>query len=101
MQMESLQGLATRKKDKLKEPDDYKVVLFNDDWTTMDFVVGILMQIFHKTYDDAERIMFNVHKTGRGIAGVYAKDVAETKVLQVSEAAVKSGFPLRCVAEKV
>ncbi|MDR2510365.1 MAG: ATP-dependent Clp protease adaptor ClpS [Spirochaetaceae bacterium] len=92
---------ATRKKEKFKEPDDYKVILLNDDWTSMEFVIYILMTVFNKNEEDAERTMLNVHNHGRGIAGVYIFDIAQTKAAQVHQLAAKNNFPLRCVLEKV
>jgi ATP-dependent Clp protease adaptor protein ClpS len=73
--------------------------MHNDDYTTMDFVVAVLVVIFGKPFDEAERIMLNVHRKGVGICGVYTEEVAETKVAQVHERAQESGFPLRCSME--
>lgn len=91
---------AVRKKRKLKEPEDYKVIFLNDDWTPMDFVVAVLMDIFHKNSNDAERIMLDVHNRGRGVAGVYPFDIANTKAGQVHELAARNEYPLACVVEK-
>ncbi|MDR1904544.1 MAG: ATP-dependent Clp protease adapter ClpS [Treponema sp.] len=91
---------SVKKKEKLKEPDDYRVVLLNDNYTTMDFVVEILMSIFHKNEEDAERIMLDVHRKGRGIVGVYTLDIAQTKANQVHMLAREREFPLRCIVEK-
>ncbi|MDR2468275.1 MAG: ATP-dependent Clp protease adapter ClpS [Spirochaetaceae bacterium] len=90
---------AERQKDKLKKPQDYKVVLLNDDWTSMDFVVDILKIIFHKNDQEAERTMLEVHRNGRGVAGVYTFDIARTKAEQVHCLAAKKNFPLKCVLE--
>ena len=84
----------------VKEPDMYKVVMLNDDFTTMDFVVEILIDIFGKSEAEARKIMFAVHKQGRGVAGVYVYDIAVSKIAQVDEAAKKKGFPLKCIVEK-
>ena len=84
----------------LQEPPMYKVLLLNDDYTTMDFVVEILMYVFHKSIETATQIMLNVHRDGRGICGVYTYDVAETKVLTVEALARERGFPLKCAMEK-
>jgi len=77
------------------------VILLNDDFTTMEFVVEVLMDIFHKNTDDAFRIMLDVHKKGRGIVGVYTWDIAVTKTEQVHAAASANDFPLRCTVEPV
>jgi len=87
-------------RDKITEPPMYKVLLHNDDYTTMEFVVEILMSIFHKTIEDATRIMLNVHKTGQGICGIYTFEVAETKVETTRELAMERGFPLKSSFEK-
>ena len=78
----------------------YKVYLLNDDYTTMDFVVEILMKIFHKSYDEAQRIMLQIHEQGQGLCGVYSYEIAETKVMQVHQSAKKSGFPLKATMEE-
>jgi ATP-dependent Clp protease adaptor protein ClpS len=92
---------ASRRKEKLKEPEEFRVILLNDDYTTMDFVVEVLMRIFHKTEDDAIRIMSNVHEQGRGIVGQYPQDIARTKADQVHAMAREQQFPLKCVLEPV
>ena len=84
----------------LKEPDLYKVVMLNDNYTTMEFVVEILIDIFGKTEAEARKIMLAVHKQGRGVAGIYVYDIAVSKIAQVDEAARKRGFPLKCIVEK-
>ena len=84
----------------LKEPDLYKVVMLNDNYTTMDFVVEILIDIFGKTEAEARKIMLAIHKQGRGTAGIYVYDIAVSKIAQVDEAAKKKGFPLKCIVEK-
>lgn len=86
--------------EKFKEPGKFRVILLNDHYTTMDFVVEILIRIFHKDRDDANRIMLDVHSKGRGIVGVYTYDIAQTKVNQVDAAAREQEFPLRCIVEK-
>jgi len=83
-----------------KEPTLYKVVLLNDDYTTMEFVVEVLMSVFQKTASEAYQIMMNVHVNGRGIAGVYPWEVAETKAETVISTARESGFPLQAVTEE-
>ena len=87
---------ATRDVERLKEPDDYRVILLNDDYTTMDFVVEILMRIFHKNEEEANRIMLDVHRKGWGMVGAYAWDIAVTKQEQVHRLAREHQFPLRC-----
>jgi ATP-dependent Clp protease adaptor protein ClpS len=82
-------------------PDEFRVVLLNDDYTTMDFVVSVLVSIFHKSIPDATLIMLDVHRKGRGVVGTYSYDIAVTKVNQVHALARESQFPLRCVVEKV
>jgi ATP-dependent Clp protease adaptor protein ClpS len=84
----------------LKHPKKYKVYLLNDDYTSMDFVVDILMSIFHKSYEDAERIMLEIHKKDRGLCGIYTHEIAETKVMQVIKKAKDSGFPLKATMEE-
>ncbi|MCL2006618.1 MAG: ATP-dependent Clp protease adapter ClpS [Treponema sp.] len=93
--------LLSRDENELKEPEDYVVVLLNDHYTTMEFVVEILMQIFHKDTREANAIMLNVHNKGRGIVGVYTWDIAQTKANQVHAKAKQSNYPLKCVVEEV
>jgi ATP-dependent Clp protease adaptor protein ClpS len=83
----------------VKEPPMFKVLLLNDHYTTMEFVVTVLEQVFHKTADEAMQIMLAVHKAGKGLAGTYPREVAETKVAIVQHLARKEGFPLQCVME--
>jgi ATP-dependent Clp protease adaptor protein ClpS len=90
---------AIRKKEKLKEPEDFRVILLNDHFTTMDFVVEVLITIFHKNQLEAERIMLDVHQKGRGIVGHYSWDIAQTKANQVHALARQHDFPLRCIVE--
>lgn len=91
--------LALEKRPKTQKPRRYKVLLHNDDYTTQVFVVGVLVKFFHKTETEATHIMLSVHHKGHGVAGVYPRDVAETKVDQVHEFARKHGMPLRLTAE--
>ena len=86
-------------KPKTKKPTLFKVLLHNDDHTTMHFVVEILESVFHKSPAEAYRIMMHVHTQGVGIAGVYPFEVAETKVVMVDERAKDAGHPLRCSLE--
>jgi ATP-dependent Clp protease adaptor protein ClpS len=84
---------------KLKEPDMYKVVLHNDDYTTKEFVVEVLQTVFKKPAIEATKIMMDVHKKGRGVVGVYTWDIAQTKVAQVHRLAKEQEFPLKCTIE--
>ncbi len=84
----------------VREPRNYRVLLHNDDYTTMEFVVDILITVFHKTPAEADAIMLAVHEKGLGSCGVYTEEVAETKVAQVHDKARKAGFPLRCSMEE-
>ncbi len=82
------------------EPKMYRVILHNDHYTTMDFVVTVLMKIFHKPAAEATKIMLDVHKKGKGICGVYTYDIALTKVRQVEKMAKENEFPLKCSTEE-
>ncbi len=93
-------GVATRDKQEIQEPSLYKVLLHNDDYTTMDFVIMVLETVFSKKNSEATRIMMNVHQQGIGIAGVYTRDIAETKVAIVHDIARKNEYPLKCSLEK-
>jgi ATP-dependent Clp protease adaptor protein ClpS len=93
-------GLATVTRSKVARPDRFKVVLYNDDYTPMEFVVSLLEKIFGKGPTAATQIMLAIHRTGLGIAGVYVLDVAETKVAAVHQAAERRGYPLRSGVEK-
>ena len=96
-----LQGaILTEDVTETKEPPRYKVLLHNDDYTTMEFVVSILQNIFHRSKQDATKIMLNVHNDGVGIAGVYSREICETKIAIVHELAKKNEYPLRCTLEK-
>ena len=85
---------------KPQKPPMFKVLLHNDDYTTMDFVVMVLQTVFHKNTEEATRIMLNVHHQGIGIAGIYTREIAETKVAIVHQMAKQHQFPLRCSLEK-
>ena len=84
----------------LKEPDMYKVVLHNDDYTTREFVVEVLQIVFHKPAIEATKIMMDVHKKGKGVVGAYTWDIAQTKVAQVHQLAKESEYPLKCTIEE-
>lgn len=91
-------GVSSRPR--LEEPRMFRVILHNDHYTTMDFVVAVLMQVFHKTAAEAAKIMLDVHSKGAGVCGVYIYDIAVTKVSQVHQMARKQEFPLRCSYEE-
>ncbi len=93
--------IKERIREEVKEPEMYRVILLNDDYTTTDFVVEILVSIFHKSPIEAAKIMMDVHKKGRGIVGLYTFDIAATKIAQVHMKARESEYPLKCVMEKV
>lgn len=94
------ESVSTDTLDDVREPSMYRVLLHNDDYTTMEFVVEILMVVFNKTAETAMEIMLNVHRQGIGICGVYTYEVAETKVETVSRLAEENGFPLKCTMEE-
>ncbi len=100
-QPEGRTGLATktRAKPRLQPPSMWKVILHNDDYTTQEFVVFVLTAIFHKSEGEATRIMLAVHRQGKGIAGLYTRDLAETKIVQVSALAEQREYPLLCTME--
>jgi ATP-dependent Clp protease adaptor protein ClpS len=93
-------AVRERVQPKKQIPKQYKVLLLNDDYSTMDFVVDVLENVFQKTPAEAYRIMMQVHLNGSGIAGVYPWDIAETKVETVTEMARSAGFPLRAAIEE-
>ena len=93
-------GVATKTRPKVKKPSMYKVLMLNDDYTPMEFVVQVLEQFFSKAHEDAIRIMLHVHQRGVGVCGVYTYEVAETKVTQVIDYARKNQHPLQCTLEK-
>ena len=93
-------GTATKVRPKTKRPSLYRVLLLNDDYTPMEFVIAVLQEVFAKSPEDAFQIMMHVHKSGVGECGVYPFEVAETKVMRVMDAAQKNQHPLQCVMEK-
>ena len=84
----------------LQEPKKYKVFLLNDDFSTMDFVIEVLIKVFRKSADEASTIMLNIHNKGREICGSYSHEIAYTKVAQVKSMAREKGFPLKAVMEE-
>ncbi|MEO5365392.1 MAG: ATP-dependent Clp protease adapter ClpS [Magnetococcus sp. WYHC-3] len=91
---------ATRTAPKTGEPPLFKVVLLNDDFTPMDFVVDLIMRFFHKNVEEATRIMLSIHHQGKGICGVFPREIAETKALQVNHHARSHHHPLKCELER-
>ena len=91
---------ATRTRERAARPPRFKVLLFNDDYTPMEFVVGVLEKVFRKSPAEATQLMLQIHRSGLGIAGVYVLEVAETKVATVHRLAEERGYPLRAGVEK-
>ena len=90
-----------KRRTKIKRPPMFRVVMHNDDYTTMEFVVEALTRVFRKTPTEANRIMLHIHFKGAGVCGSYPYEIAETKVSKVHSMARREGFPLRCTVEKV
>ncbi|MCX7709425.1 MAG: ATP-dependent Clp protease adapter ClpS [Clostridia bacterium] len=86
---------------KLQKPRMYRVILLNDDYTTMEFVVEVLVTVFHKQVPEATKIMLDVHEKGKGIVGIYTYDIAATKIAQAEEMARENEFPLKAIMEEV
>jgi len=95
-----LSETGTKTDQEIREPKLYRVILHNDDYTTMDFVIEILVSVFHKPAAEATKIMIDVHKKGKGTCGVYTYDIASTKVAQVCQLARQREFPLKCSLEE-
>ncbi len=93
-------GVVVRSKPKAKKPSMYKVIMLNDDYTPMEFVVMILERFFNKNHEEASHIMLHVHQKGVGVCGVYTYEIAETKVTQVMDLARQHQHPLQCTLEK-
>ncbi len=93
-------AVEEKTKEELKEPPQFRVLLHNDDYTTMEFVVQVLQAVFKKPLSEATRIMLSVHNEGIGVCGVYPAQIAETKVETVHRLARENGFPLRCSLEE-
>lgn len=94
------EDVKEKSREQVKEPEMYRVVLHNDDYTTMEFVVEVLVKVFRKTVMESTKIMLAVHKHGRGHVGVYTYDIAATKVQQVRRMAREREYPLKCSIEK-
>ena len=93
-------GIATRTRTRSKTPSPYKVLMLNDDYTPMEFVVQALQRFFKMSVDDATRVMLAVHQRGVGVCGIFSYEVAETKVAQVMDFARENQHPLQCTLEK-
>ena len=93
-------AVKTRTERKLEKPKLYKVLMHNDDYTTMEFVVYVLQGVFHHSESEATQIMLHIHKRGIGVAGVYTREVAESRIAQVEGLAREHEFPLRCSMEE-
>ena len=93
-------GVVTETKTKTKKPSMYRVLMMNDDYTPMEFVVYVLQRFFHKNPEEATQIMLHVHQKGVGVCGVFPYDIAETKVVQTIDYARKNQHPLQCTMEK-
>ena len=93
-------GVITKEKPEVKKPNMYAVVLINDDYTPMEFVIYVLQTIFKKSYEEAKKIMLLVHNEGKGICGIYSLDIAESKANQVIEFSRVNQHPLECKVQK-
>ena len=93
--------IKTQTKEKVKKPSLYKVLILNDDYTPMEFVVYLLKSFFNKSNEEATKIMLHVHQNGIGVCGIFSYEIAETKVIQVLDTSRKNNHPLQCTMEKV
>ena len=94
------ESVSSETDQEIEEPPMYKVMLLNDDYTTMEFVVEVLVHVFQKSSEEATQIMLNVHRSGVGVCGIYPYEIAETKVDTVGALARENGFPLKCIMER-
>ncbi|PLY00287.1 MAG: ATP-dependent Clp protease adaptor ClpS [Desulfuromonas sp.] len=102
MSSDKIHGSAkTEKKVSTASPPLYRILMHNDDYTTMDFVVSVLETVFHFSPSEANRIMLNIHTQGFGLCGTYPYDIAETKIYRVHQTARQEGYPLKCTLEEV
>ncbi|MBU3803137.1 MAG: ATP-dependent Clp protease adaptor ClpS [Candidatus Cellulosilyticum pullistercoris] len=99
--MEPRHILSQKSKVKVKKPKQYKVIMHNDDYTTMEFVIEVLVRIFNKKLEEAQKVMLDVHKAGKGIAGIYSYDIAMTKASTAMNWAKEEGFPFKLSVEEV
>lgn len=99
--MDSNVSILEKQKIKVRKPKQYKVIMHNDDFTTMEFVIDVLMNIFNKKFEEANKIMIDVHKEGKGIAGIYSYDIAVTKSSMAMALAKEDGFPFKLSVEEV
>ncbi|MBU3131704.1 ATP-dependent Clp protease adaptor ClpS [Clostridium gasigenes] len=99
--METNTIIVEKNKIKIKKPKHYKVVMYNDDFTTMEFVVSILIDIFKKNLEEANKVMIDVHKKGKGIAGIYPYDIAVSKLSTAMRISESEEFPLKLAIEEV
>jgi len=93
-------GISYEAEEELTEPKKYKVILLNDDFSTMEFVIDILMKIFRKSQNESANIMLNVHNNGKAVCGLFSHEIASTKVAQVTHNAKKEGYPLKAIMEE-
>ena len=91
--------IRERSRTGIKEPRRYKVTIYNDDFTTMDFVVKVLTEVFFKSYVEAETLMLQVHRSGKSVVGIYSLDIAKSKVKKATQMAREAGYPLRLTYE--
>ena len=98
--MESNINVVNREKIKIQVPKNYKVIMYNDDFTTMEFVIYVLEEIFNKSSIEANQIMMEVHEKGAGVAGIYSYDIAISKVEKVARLAKEDGFPFKLLVEE-
>ena len=101
LEFDNLSEILDEKRERLEEPPLYRVLIHNDHYTSMEFVVEILEQVFHHNRASAEQIMMMVHRHGIGCCGEYDREIAESKVVTVNRRASQEGFPLRCTMEKI
>ena len=98
--IQSEENVADKERVDNEEPSLYRVIILNDDYTTMEFVIQVLETVFHKSPAEATQIMLSVHKKGAGLCGLYTREIAETKIVAVHDMAAESQFPLKCTMEK-
>lgn len=93
-------GTVTEQERQVDVPKRYRVILLNDDYTSMEFVILVLEGVFHKSEQEAQSLMMSIHETGSGVAGVYSFEIAEMKTVTVTELARRHEYPLRCIMEE-